>query len=165
VAVHSAAERDAQQLLERLSLTDIPVDPIKIARALGIKVWTSDLQPNVAGALVTRQGDQPQIYVNASDHVHRQRFTIAHEVGHFIDRALKGEASEPLNFVDYRDDLSSQGTDPAEMYANGFAAALLMPAARVREYWNQYRDVDTLASKFQVSPGAMRHRLRNLGVQ
>jgi Zn-dependent peptidase ImmA (M78 family) len=166
VAVHAAAERDAQQLLERLGMTDIPVDPIKVARALGIKVWTSDLEPNVAGVLVKkRQGEPPEIYVNAADHVNRQRFTTAHEVGHFFERARKGDADEPVSFVDYRDDLSAQGTNPSEMYANGFAAALLMPAARVREHWEHDRDATILASRFQVSPEAMRHRLHNLGLQ
>jgi Zn-dependent peptidase ImmA (M78 family) len=165
VAVHAAAERDAQQLLGRLGMTDIPVDPIKVARALGITTWTSDLQENVAGVLVKRQREPPEIYINADDHINRQRFTTAHEVGHFFDRARQGDADTPVSFVDYRDDLSAQGTDPAEMYANGFAAALLMPAARVREYWERSRDAATLASKFQVSLEAMGHRLRNLGLQ
>jgi Zn-dependent peptidase ImmA (M78 family) len=165
VAVHKRAERDAQQLLDQLRITGMPVDPIRIARALGIKVWTSDLEPNVAGVLVKKQGDAPEIYINAADHPNRQRFTVAHEVGHFFERALKGKADEPLDFVDYRDDLSSRGTDPAEMYANGFAAALLMPEACVREYRGQGLDADSLASKLEVSPEAMQHRLRNLDLQ
>ena len=146
-------------------MTDIPVDPIRVARALGITTWTSDLQENVAGVLVRRPGEPAEIYINAADHVNRQRFTTAHEVGHFIDRARHGDAETPVNFVDYRDDLSAQGTDPAEMYANGFAAALLMPEARVREYWARDRDAVALASMFQVSPEAMGHRLRNLSLQ
>lgn len=165
VAVHAAAERDAQRLLDRLGMTDIPVDPIKVARALGIVTWTSDLQENVAGVLVRKRGEPPEIYINAADHINRQRFTTAHEVGHFIDRARKGDAETPINFVDYRDDLSAQGTNPAEMYANGFAAALLMPEARVREHWAHDPDPVALASKFQVSPDAMGHRLHNLGLQ
>lgn len=165
MAVHQAAERDAQQLLDRLGMTDVPVDPIKVARALGIATWTSDLQENVAGVLVRRPGQPAEIYINAADHINRQRFTTAHEVGHFIDRARKGDADAPVNFVDYRDDLSAQGTNPAEMYANGFAAALLMPAALVREQWAHDPDAVALAAKFQVSPEAMRHRLRNLELQ
>jgi Zn-dependent peptidase ImmA (M78 family) len=165
VAVHAQAERDAQHLLERLEMTEVPVDPITVARALGVRVWTSDLEPNVAGVLLKRRGEAPEIYVSAHDHINRQRFTIAHEVGHLIERAAKGNAEVPGSFVDYRDDVSSQGSSPAEMYANGFAAALLMPAGRVRELWDQYRDVDSLARQFKVSTEAMRHRLRNLGVQ
>jgi Zn-dependent peptidase ImmA (M78 family) len=165
VAVHDRAESDAQHLLSRLGMTEIPVDPIKVARALGIKVWTSDLDENVAGVLVQRKSGQPEIYVSAVDHINRQRFTIAHEVGHFIERGAKGESDAPLNYVDYRDDVSSQGSNPREMYANGFAAALLMPAAQVRRYWEQNPDAEFLARQFEVSLAAMQHRLRNLGLQ
>src|SRR5262249_13213277 len=104
------AESDAQHLLSRLGMIKIPVDPRKVARALGIEVWTSDLDENVAGVLVQRKGP-PEIYVSAADHINRQRFTIAHEVGHFIERAAKGESEAPLNYVDYRDDVSSQGSN------------------------------------------------------
>jgi Zn-dependent peptidase ImmA (M78 family) len=165
VTVHDGAERDAQDLLERLGVTDIPVDPITIARALGLKVWTSRLEPNVAGVLDKRSGQPPEIYVNASDHINRQRFTVAHEVGHFIERAVQGKADETGSFVDYRDDLATQGTNPAERYANGFAAALLMPARHVRDLWESCQDPEILAQKFQVSAAAMRNRLDNLGLR
>lgn len=163
--VHAAAERDAQHLLDRLGMTEIPVDPIKVARALGIKVWTSDLDPDVAGVLVKRKGSAPEIYISAADHINRQRFTVAHEVGHYVERAAKGEAQDPVNYVDYRDAVSSQGSSPAEMYANGFAAALLMPAAWVRKLRASYADAEEMARQFGVSPAAMRHRLRNLDIQ
>lgn len=165
MAVHARAERDAQHLLDRLGMAGVPVDPIRVARALGIEVWTSDLDQNVAGVLVRRRGGTPEIYISAVDHINRQRFTVAHEVGHFIERAAEGESEAPVNYVDYRDDISSQGSNPSEMYANGFAAALLMPSKHVRAYWPESLDTDALARRFEVSPAAMRHRLRNLGIQ
>ena len=165
MAVHTRAERDAQHLLDRLEMTEIPVDPIKVARALGIEVWTSDLDRNVAGLLVRRKGRAPEIYVSAVDQPNRQRFTIAHEVGHFIERAAKGQAEEPVNQIDYRDDVSSEGSNPREMYANGFAAALLMPAKQLREYWKLNPDPEMLARKFKVSLVAMQHRLNNLDLR
>lgn len=165
MAVHDRAERDAQHLLDRLEMTEIPVDPIQVARALGIKVWTSDLDPNVAGVLVKRKGAAPEIYISAADHINRQRFTVAHEVGHYVERAANGKAQDPVNYVDYRDAVSSQGSSPAEMYANGFAAALLMPAERVRAYWQRCLDADEMARQFGVSAEAMRHRLNNLGIK
>lgn len=165
MAVHAGAERDARQLLERLHVTDLPVDPIKIAQTLGVEVWTSDLERDVAGVLVKRGNEPAEIYLNADDHINRQRFTAAHEVGHFFERALKGSSKLPVNFVDYRDDLSSRGTSPSEMYANGFAAALLMPREHVVQLWDQYGDAELMARKFHVSPEAMRHRIRNLNIR
>jgi predicted transcriptional regulator len=165
VGVHEAAERDAQQLLDRLDMTGLPVDPIRVARKLGARVWTSDLGLGVSGVLVKKVGSAAEIYLNTSDHPNRQRFTAAHEVGHLVKRVLEGGAQAEMNFVDYRDDLSSTGTSPSEMYANGFAAALLMPARHVRDLQHRYPDAEALAYRFEVSSAAMRNRLRNLGLQ
>lgn len=162
--VPASAESDAQHLLGRLGMTEIPVDPIKVARALRIRVWTSDLDENVAGVLVQRRGD-PEILISAIDPPSQQRFTVAHEVGHFIERAANGQTEEPLNQICYRDDVSPRCANPAEMYANEFAAALLMPEAELRGHWERDPDADNLAGRFQVSPDAMRHRLGNLGLR
>mgnify|MGYP002757522574 FL=1 len=100
------------------------------------------------------------IVVNSHDSAVRQRFTIAHELGHFYDtyrrklpRAKKDRGS-----------LASKGTDIEEVYANRFAAALLMPAKAVRAKFNVVPDVGALARIFNVSEQAMSNRLHNLGL-
>src|SRR5579872_2579934 len=108
-----------------------PVDPVQIARTLGIDVRQAVLSPDVSGALVKKLGEDPVILMNANDAPNRQRFTCAHELGHFVERGNDPDAYE---YVDLRDTIwSAAGTDPAEVFANNFAANLLMPAAEVRE--------------------------------
>ncbi len=74
--------------------------------------------------LVKRRGEDPEIYVHASDSLNRQRFTCAHELGHYVKRSAMGD--EEWEYVEHRALLASQGTDPEEVYANKFAAGLLM---------------------------------------
>lgn len=140
--------------------TPLPVDPIHIARSQGIQVFTAALEEGVSGLLIRRAGDEPRIYLNESESRTRQRFTTAHELGHFAQRA---GSHAVLAFVDRRDQLAGRGTDPDEVYANRFAAALLMPSEAARRL-RDYLDVSTMAKQFGVSPEAMTNRLKNLRV-
>ena len=153
----SNAHVDAERLLRRVWPGPVPVDPIKIARGLGIKVYESLLYEDVSGLLIRDKVEGPRIILNASDTVTRRRVTCAHEIGHFVRRP-EGD----FRYLDKRDHLAAAGTDPEEMYANAFAAALLMPAADVQELHDKGFKEYEMALKFQVSPEAMRNRLKNL---
>src|SRR5690348_11913762 len=87
----------------------------------------------------------------------RFRFTIAHELGHWICHALEGADSavsycRPI-------DLTEAADRSLEREANVFAAELLMPENAVRVAWSELGDIDQVASRFDVSPSAMRWRL------
>lgn len=157
-------EEDARRMLERYwslgAHAPIPVDPIFIARELGIGVYVAPLEQGVGGMLVNQPGKQPTIYLSADDHRNRQRFTCAHELGHWMKRAGKGS---DWAFVDRRDQLSGRGTDPSERYANAFGAALLMPADAVGSLADRM-SVEAMARHFGVSPQAMGLRLNNLNL-
>jgi Zn-dependent peptidase ImmA (M78 family) len=60
--------------------------------------------------------------------------------------------------------LASAGTDEREIFANQFAANLLMPESEVRSRWQRTASPVTLAAAFRVSQDAMSFRLRNLGL-
>ena len=168
----STAESDAQQILERIwhpppepQQVRLPVDPFDIARRLGLQVYTDHgLEDEVSGMLVKRAGyDDPEILLNAGDSRNRQRFTCAHELGHYTKRTQAGDDG-PWEYVDHRDALSTRGRDPDEIYANQFAAALLMPAPAVRSLAGTLV-LPTLAYEFGVSADAMSFRLQNLGLR
>ena len=112
--------------------------------------------------LIKRPGEDPEIYVHASDSPNRQRFTCAHELGHYVKRSAAGDVA--WEYVERRDLLTTQGSDPEEIYANQFAASLLMPREKVEELHKTLGPV-ALAYEFGVSADAMHYRLVNLGLE
>jgi|SRR5579884_2591716 len=92
----------------------------------------------------------------------RFRFTIAHELGHWICHAL--EVANPLASYCRPVDLTEAADRSLEREANVFAAELLMPEAPVRDAWAELGDVDRIAGGFDVSPSAMRWRLFSFGL-
>lgn len=126
----------------------LPVDPVKIARNLGLLVFVSELDYEVSGVLVKQNGGIPTIHLNVRDAPVRQRFSCAHELGHFWRRR---DAVDNFGYIDKRDALASAGTDPEEIYANRFAAELLMPAPDIHKFAAQGAKPESLAARFVVS--------------
>lgn len=153
------ATEAAEQIFEDYC-NSIPVDPARVARALGIQVLHAELDPDVAGA-IRRAGGQATIYLSESDHPNRKRFTCAHEIGHFVKHRDDADAFE---YIDWRDGASSMGVDEDERYANAFAAALLMPEKHVRRLRGEGMGEVAMARTFGVSEAAMVNRLKNLGL-
>jgi len=153
---------DAERILAEVWDGGLPVDPVRIARALGIRVLNAHLDPDVSGALVKERQQDPAILLNAADSPNRQRFTCAHEIGHFVKRSDKPEEYE---YIDRRDALASTGRNQDEIYANQFAASLLMPAKDVRRLVEEGLSDLQMAIRFDVSLEAMQYRLKNLGLR
>jgi Zn-dependent peptidase ImmA (M78 family) len=162
MAGHKKAEKDAVELLDEFWDGVLPVDPVRIAKELGIEVLDVFLKRDVSGALVKKESRDPSILLNAEDSKNRKRFTCAHEIGHYIRRL--SEPTPRYEYVDYRDKKSSTGTDEEERYANSFAASLLMPEIAVKATHEPGTPAFRLASRFGVSPESMQHRLDNLGL-
>lgn len=164
-AIRAQARKDANSILETLwgrGTPDfrIPVDPVRIARQLGIDVLHTTLDPDIAGAIVKDPDQDPTILLNGIDSPNRKRFTCAHEIGHYVRRKSNPDNYE---YVDFRGMLSAAGTNDDEIYANEFAASLLMPEREVRRLAKDKTEVE-LAWRFDVSREAMHFRLDNLGI-
>jgi Zn-dependent peptidase ImmA (M78 family) len=162
MAGHKQAEIDAIELLDQSWDGAFPVDPVRIAKDLGVKVLDASLKKDISGALVKKEGRDPSILLNAEDSKARKRFTCAHELGHYIRRS--SEPTPQYEYVDYRDKRSSTGTDEEERYANSFAASLLMPEFAIEAVYESGMPAFRLAKQFGVSPESMQHRLNNLGL-
>jgi Zn-dependent peptidase ImmA (M78 family) len=140
----------------------VPIDPISIASAMGIDVFTEPMKESQDGYLEPNgPNGKPAIFLNQDHSLARIRFTCAHELGHFVEHQKR---HAPLTRCD-RDPRASSGTDPQEIYSNRFAAALLMPKAFLMKLHNDGLSVDALARRFKVSRAAVIWRLRNLGVE
>jgi Zn-dependent peptidase ImmA (M78 family) len=164
------AERDAEELRARAWRKKgsagifLPVDPFAIAVDLGIQVFTGrGLSLNISGMLTKKAGyEDPKILLNAADSRNRQRFTCAHELGHYTRQVKRGEDGA-WDYVDERGPISVEGLDADEVYANHFAAELLMPRALVLDRADD-SNAAALAVDFGVSGDAMRFRLDDLGL-
>lgn len=143
-------------------LAKVPVDLGALADALGLPVsYEKSIGPSIAGML-KRDPISPsgfKIIVNANDAPRRQRFTVAHEIAHYIlhrDLIEEGVVDDAL----YRSKLS----DDLERQADRFAAQLLLPANAVKKSYKETKALGPLADKFQVSDAALRIRLKELGL-
>lgn len=137
-----------------------PVDPAKIANEMGLDVFITELPANVSGALIKERGQDPAIFLNGDDNKVRQRFTCGHELGHYIAR--QADNSEAYDYVDLRGETASNGTHSDEIFANKFAAELLMPEEEVKRLWEQNQPSYIMAHYFGVSDDAVKYRLKNL---
>jgi Zn-dependent peptidase ImmA (M78 family) len=101
----------------------------------------------------------PLIEFNGYDSFTRQRFTIAHELGHYVLR----HGTSPR---DYPNSFTTGTKDPRERAANQFAAEILMPADTVHQVvMSGYASsIDEIANLFGVSTLAMGYRLDNIGL-
>jgi hypothetical protein len=161
MATRHEPEAAASELLDDCWDGTLPVDPVRVAKSLGVKVLDAPLSEDLSGALVKKQGADPSILLNATDSRNRKRFTCAHEIGHLI---LRTNEPEQYEYVDYRDQRSSTGTVEEERFANSFAANLLMPDFVVKALHSQGLPDFRMAKKFGVSQEAMHNRLANLGL-
>lgn len=159
----------AQKILMKHG-TSLPIDVEGIAKAHNITIRMEELEDSVSGLLVIK-ANLVTLGVNKSHHPNRQRFTIAHELGHFL---LHGQDIkvfvDDLPVVLFRNQTSSEGTQHQEVEANTFAAALLMPEDLIREQLSlrpidAFDDVSVkhLATQFGVSVRAITIRLTKLG--
>lgn len=152
------------------------VNPSLIAERLGISIHFYALEDESLSGFMLVEGGKAIIGVNRKDGDRRQRYTIAHELGHYVlhDRSLPFmDPSTARVQVMPRDKLSSQGTDPREIEANIFAAELLMPEDLVRKavqghgglgiFDDRDDEIKSLADQFEVSVKAMTIRLVRLG--
>jgi hypothetical protein len=137
---------------------ELPVPVGAIAEdLLGLKVDESE-DLAVSGMLLPLER---QIWLNAGEVAPRRRFTLAHELGHWVCQHLEGKTAPVYcRAADVRPEPSA--ADRAlEREANVFAAELLMPQSRLRSEWGQIPSIEELARRFDVSAEAMQWRLFN----
>lgn len=170
-----AIERDVNSILEQSGIKRPPVPVEKIARQLGALVRYELVEEEDLSGALSREHGTPVIAVNSLHHENRQRFTIAHELGHLQLHAgtLYFDHHTPFQ-KRFRRGLASQGTDQEEIEANFFAASLLMPRLFLEEDakaglldgidLEELDSLRSLAKRYRVSPQAMALRLVNLGI-
>ncbi len=131
-----------------------------VERDLGLPVVIAALPQGIAGCC-WRDGDRTVLWVNGTQAAVRQRFTLAHEVGHL---RCGHDADVPVETVET---IGGKTTDSREIQANAFAAELLAPAEGVRDWLDgepSLEDAVLIAARFGISTIAALYRLNSLGL-
>src|SRR5438874_12562476 len=131
---------------------ELPVPVEAIAEdLLGLEVCESK-ELAVSGMLLP---PERQIWLNAAEGAPRRRFTLAHELGHWVCQHMEGKTA-PIYCRAADVQLAPSAADRAlEREANVFAAELLMPEREVRQDWPRSATIGELAVRFGVSNEAM----------
>lgn len=139
---------------------EIPVDPVKIARSMGLSVFEAQLGEDTWGMIIADEGGTANIYLDEDQPPTRARFSCAHELGHYVDHKCELEPS-----MGYEDKRSAAGAgQPSEIYANEFAGALLSPEAELRELVDSGFETFEIARTFHVSPASIAYRRQLLNI-
>jgi Zn-dependent peptidase ImmA (M78 family) len=167
------AENKAVEVLRRHNVTSLPVPIEQIAQAEGAQIVRQHFDGDQSG-FVYQDGRIKIIGINSATSHRRQRFSIAHELGHMLMHQNDAVLVDRIVQIHNRDHTSSLAIDPVEIQANAFAAAALMPSDHVIKHVQDILDllgsvsrerlVSDLAQAFDVSSEAMGYRLINLGV-
>jgi Zn-dependent peptidase ImmA (M78 family) len=149
---------------------DIVMKQLAEKRKLSIEVLYEDFSKDMTGvsAILIKEKGKAVIAVNNRHPEVRQRFSLAHELGHLIMHGnyehLKVEKSIQPRLFTRADGIHSLD----EKEANEFAAELLMPEELIRKDFEKYIDkkedniISYLAEKYNVSEIALQYRLNNL---
>ncbi|MBV1918337.1 MAG: ImmA/IrrE family metallo-endopeptidase [Sphingomonadaceae bacterium] len=166
--IQDAARERAREVLTDYGSLKSPVAVEKIIKRRDIRVQFSPLDQELSGMALVKDG-VAVIGVNALHHPNRQRFTMAHELGHHVMHReyIEGAVHVDKGFtILRRDTLAAQGTDRMEIEANAFASELLIPRDLLEPIIGtgdfDLDDVDRLqsiAKKFKVSLSALQYRL------
>jgi hypothetical protein len=155
----SIPSSDARQTITKFQ-SAAPVQVIPIASELGLNCYTVDTWSDDISGMIVRDAIRGgssgfAIYVNGKHAPVRRRFTIAHEIAHFVlHRSLIGDGVQDDAL--YRSKLSSR----IEAEANSYAADILMPWKLLNREISRGKDsVEDLAKTFDVSRSSMSIRL------
>jgi transcriptional regulator with XRE-family HTH domain len=156
-------QRAASELLQLTGTASPPIDVDALAEQCGAHVITRELESDLSG-LVIALDEGAVIGINRAQSKQRRRFTVAHELGHYL---LDHHDRFHLDFARNAEDGHPPGYDwRSERAANEFAAQLLMPEHLVHTQFEPLAgSVKRLAKAFEVSELAMSYRLQSLGLR
>lgn len=172
----SEVKRKAEEFCSKNSINSYPVEIVRICKENGLKVFEEYLAPDVSGLIVvdekvwSKYNTKQFILVNLTESAARRRFTIAHELAHFV---LHRNGNKLYAHRDMNNNGSVRSS--IEQEANYFAANVLMPEILIREkvddikkeIWGILPDfvlVREIADNFAVSESAAEVRLRQLEI-
>lgn len=156
--------RRIEDILKKLNVNKAPIPVEEVAKLFSIKIIPYDFPDDFSG-LIREVSGQTVIGINKKHHPNRQRFTVAHEIGHY----LLGHSVD--HNIGLTDDVLSNDQNALETNkerdANIFAGELLMPTNMLTSDVQKLRgqiQIPELAKLYKVSEQAMSIRLLETGL-
>ena len=158
MADYNKAQMEAEKVCEKLFLKTPPIPILEVAESYGLSVLETDLtdHPGLSGVIDV---EKQIIYLNKSDNPVHKRFTIAHELGHWILHREALYQKDSSLAIYYRRPIGGE-TDDKEKEANCFAANLLVPLEHLKPYYNKHYSCRDLSELFAVSQQVIGYRLQ-----
>ncbi|MGJ1434424.1 ImmA/IrrE family metallo-endopeptidase [Sphingobacterium siyangense] len=165
-------EKFITDLISQGKISNVPVNVEEVAQSLPIDIREYGFNEDVSAVLIVEDDGTATIGYNPKETLNRRRFSIAHEIGHYIlhSNKSKGIFMDKLMFRK-NITLYSKKEEIIEKEANYFAANLLMPkelvtleVQKLDPFNNDEDNIKELARIFEVSSIAMTYRLINLGL-
>lgn len=151
--IYKGARDASWRCLIDCNISELPVKPVQIARQYGLTCKDSArfLQNGEIGKIIRRSSGDVQILLRPDAPAPGKRFTVMHELGHYL---LGHLGDEPLSRS------QSTITQPEEYAAERFAVGVLMPACVL---WGVGAfDAETIARFCNVSQEAAQRRSERL---
>lgn len=160
-------------ILEEYSIETIPVPIVQLAKKFCFSIFQQEFdRDNISGIIAIdpelreKFGNDKIITVNTKDNLGHQRFTIAHELAHYLF-----DFNENLSIQYYNAYDTNDTNKEIESRANFFAANLLMPKDKFEKKYNEYIGTCTLydtvlklSDDFQVYTSAINRRIKELSL-
>jgi len=160
--------RQVTRILEQCKVKGPAVPVAKIARQLGAEIRFVPYEGELAGMFARYSDGKAVIGINSKLPKSRQRYTIAHELGHFVLHDLDMHIDRDFRTPGKDKDVDKINEE-LETEANRFAAELLMPYDMLMPELEQHGidmehldEVGTLAKRYDVSTQAMMRRIASL---
>ena len=136
-----------------------PLDVVALCKILNIMLLFAPMDDEISGLLNKDKKKKCWIMkINSLHHPHRQRFTIAHEIAHFIKHSYQTSFFQDKTFFRNSD------SNPLEREANQFAAELFMPHDSFHRFFKeQSPNIKNISEHFKVSSMAVQIRAKQLG--
>lgn len=159
--INNELEEIANTILVDNDMLKVPVNLSVIAENYGIDVYKNKLPKPISGAIRYNNNKAKfEILLNETESYVRQRFTLAHELAHFILESDHIETSQEIHFVpQFRLE-----QNPEEKDIEYLAGAILMEQETITKLFNSKISIKELAEIFKVSESAVTVRLRVLGL-
>lgn len=163
----------ATEIREMFGLKETPTQIANILNKVGFKIYSLEMDETLSGRIGIANefkeilGSKKILQINSKDNRGHQRFTMAHELGHYIfDYDGHNRYANAYSLAE--DDVNS----PGEIRVNRFAVALLMPknifvdkyTARKTLGLDEVSICKSLAEEFEVSETAVSKRIVELGL-